>query len=406
MYGPSSAAPPRAMFKPRGHGGGQIGRPPIEDLPPHLRMMFEPRPIPLFVKNEKKKEYPPYSGISNYLALFETEAPIVSDINTISDNINKKLQLRLQKENLNKEKNDLLANDWDPHRNDKATTDAFSTLFVARLAYDTNEKKLKREFEQYGNIKNIRLVNDLQGKSRGYAFIEFESEEDMKLAYKRVDGKKIDGRRVIVDVERGRTVRNWRPLRLGGGLGGRKAKRSKRDIENEIIRNQNNLISTTITTNTASSNNYRGREDRRDDRREDRRDDKKVDRRDDRREDKRDDRREDRRPRSPRRENSRDRYEKKDKDSYSSYRPGLGYSDRGSDRQVDRQVDKPLDRSIDRPIDRVVDRGIDRGADRGVDRDRGRGDRREDRYDRSYNDRGNDKRPRYDSRERGRDSRR
>ena len=33
------------------------------------------------------------------------------------------------------------------------------------------------------------------------------------------DGKKIDGRRVLVDVERGRTVRNWRPRRLAGGLG-------------------------------------------------------------------------------------------------------------------------------------------------------------------------------------------
>ena len=39
-------------------------------------------------------------------------------------------------------------------------------------------------------------------------------------AYKHADGKKIDGRRVLVDVERGRTVKGWRPRRLGGGLGG------------------------------------------------------------------------------------------------------------------------------------------------------------------------------------------
>jgi hypothetical protein len=30
---------------------------------------------------------------------------------------------------------------------------------------------------------------------------------------------KVDSRRVVVDVERGRTVPNWRPRRLGGGLG-------------------------------------------------------------------------------------------------------------------------------------------------------------------------------------------
>lgn len=39
-------------------------------------------------------------------------------------------------------------------------------------------------------------------------------------AYKSADGKKIDKRRVIVDVERGRTVKGWRPRRLGGGMGG------------------------------------------------------------------------------------------------------------------------------------------------------------------------------------------
>lgn len=44
---------------------------------------------------------------------------------------------------------------------------------------------------------------------RRYAFVEYENEDDMRIAYKRGDGRKIDGRRVIVDVERGRTVRNW-----------------------------------------------------------------------------------------------------------------------------------------------------------------------------------------------------
>ena len=34
-------------------------------------------------------------------------------------------------------------------------------------------------------------------------------------AYKHADGKKIDGRRIVVDVERGRTVKTWKPRRLG-----------------------------------------------------------------------------------------------------------------------------------------------------------------------------------------------
>lgn len=83
---------------------------------------------------------------------------------------------------------------------------AYLTLFVGRLSYETNEKKLRREFEQYGAIKRVVVVQDLDGKPRGYAFIEFEKEEDLMSAYKKSDGKKVDGRRIVVDVERGRCV--------------------------------------------------------------------------------------------------------------------------------------------------------------------------------------------------------
>ncbi len=37
----------------------------------------------------------------------------------------------------------------------------------------------------------------------------------MKAAYRSADGKKIDGKRIIVDVERGRLSRNWKPRSLG-----------------------------------------------------------------------------------------------------------------------------------------------------------------------------------------------
>ena len=37
----------------------------------------------------------------------------------------------------------------------------------------------------------------------------------LTAAYKHADGKKIDGRRVLVDVERARTVKGWLPRRLG-----------------------------------------------------------------------------------------------------------------------------------------------------------------------------------------------
>merc|ERR1719382_2183116 len=76
------------------------------------------------------------------------------------------------------------------------------------------------------------MIYDQKGKPRGYAFIEYEHERDLKNAYKQGDGKKIDGRRVMGDVERGRTVEGWLPRRLGGGRGpGRVGKPSKKKLK-------------------------------------------------------------------------------------------------------------------------------------------------------------------------------
>ena len=42
------------------------------------------------------------------------------------------------------------------------------------------DKDLRREFETYGAVERVRIVRDKQGRSRGYAFVIFERERDMK----------------------------------------------------------------------------------------------------------------------------------------------------------------------------------------------------------------------------------
>ncbi|CAB4032355.1 U1 small nuclear ribonucleo 70 kDa-like, partial [Paramuricea clavata] len=70
--------------------------------------------------------------------------------------------------------------EWDPHTDPNAVTDAFKTLFIGRLNYDTSENKLRREMEIYGPVKSIQMVNNTTtGKPRGFAFVEFEHERDM-----------------------------------------------------------------------------------------------------------------------------------------------------------------------------------------------------------------------------------
>lgn len=103
------------------------------------------------------------------------------------------------------------------------TKEAYKTLFVSRLSYSVSADDLKSEFSYYGPVSHVVLVKDKLDVSRGYAFVEFEHSADLTEAYKDADGRKINGRRILVDVERGRTVKNWLPRRLGGGLGATRA---------------------------------------------------------------------------------------------------------------------------------------------------------------------------------------
>ncbi|GAA6061525.1 hypothetical protein JCM10212_004515 [Sporobolomyces blumeae] len=115
-----------------------------------------------------------------------------------------------------------MAKKYDPAADEEICGDPYKTLFVGRIPLDVTEKELLREFEIYGPLERIRLVTDPEtGKSKGYAFMVYERERDMKAAYKDADGLKMHGKRLLIDVERGRTVKGWKPRRLGGGLGGR-----------------------------------------------------------------------------------------------------------------------------------------------------------------------------------------
>ncbi|KAL3231006.1 Uncharacterized protein RNJ44_00645 [Nakaseomyces bracarensis] len=152
---------------------------------------------------------------------------------------------RRQKEHAAQVRNDL--QHWDPHNDVNLNgTDPYRTVFVGRLPYATDELTLQKVFSKYGEIVRVRVVrqrvsqegskqkyNQKQeqkqkqigdAKSRGYAFIVFKEQDAARICTRDIGvhrGIEIDGRRCIVDIERGRTVKFFKPRRLGGGLGGR-----------------------------------------------------------------------------------------------------------------------------------------------------------------------------------------
>ncbi|XP_045585399.1 U1 small nuclear ribonucleoprotein 70 kDa isoform X2 [Procambarus clarkii] len=193
-------------------------------LPPNLLALFAPRdPIPYLPPVDKltwEKRTDGYSGLANLILKFEDpkDTPPPTRVETREERLERKRREKAEQMQYKLEQEIAL---WDPHNSESATGDPYKTLFVSRINYDTSESKLRREFEIYGPIKKIVMVHNIKtGKPRGYAFIEYEHERDMHSAYKHADGKKIDNRRVLVDVERARTVKGWLSRRLGGGLGG------------------------------------------------------------------------------------------------------------------------------------------------------------------------------------------
>ncbi|KNC83245.1 hypothetical protein SARC_04501 [Sphaeroforma arctica JP610] len=197
-------------------------------LPPQLMQYFAPRLAleykPPADKLPLDRKHVELTGIASFVSLFEdpkdTPAPTVGE-----DPEAKLKRLRDEKKEKNEKRIAEEIANWNPKEENKdvKTLDAFKTLFVAKLNYTTSDYTLRREFEQYGEIAKVVVTKSaIDHKPRGYAFIEFVKESDMRSAYKRADGMKIDGRRVAVDVERGRTVKGWKPRRFGGGLGGRK----------------------------------------------------------------------------------------------------------------------------------------------------------------------------------------
>ncbi|NWW88004.1 BOLL protein, partial [Rhynochetos jubatus] len=51
-------------------------------------------------------------------------------------------------------------------------------IFVGGIDFKTNESDLRKFFAQYGSVKEVKIVNDRAGVSKGYGFVTFETQED------------------------------------------------------------------------------------------------------------------------------------------------------------------------------------------------------------------------------------
>ncbi|PRP96555.1 RNA recognition motif protein [Enhygromyxa salina] len=87
-------------------------------------------------------------------------------------------------------------------------------LFVGSLSWNTDDHALRAAFEQFGPVEDAKVINDRDtGRSRGFGFVTFASEEDAAKAMEEMNGATLDGRTLNVNEAKERE-------RRGGGGGG------------------------------------------------------------------------------------------------------------------------------------------------------------------------------------------
>lgn len=76
-------------------------------------------------------------------------------------------------------------------------------LYVGNLPFSYTEDELKELFSEFGTVAHVKLITDREtGRSRGFGFVEFESDEEADKAIAAVNGRDMGGRALIVNEAR------------------------------------------------------------------------------------------------------------------------------------------------------------------------------------------------------------
>ncbi len=86
-------------------------------------------------------------------------------------------------------------------------------IYVGNLNYDTTEATLRELFGEHGQVVSVNVIMDqYSGRSKGFAFVEMDSEQSANAAIAALNGKEVDGRAL--------KIAEARPRGAGGGMGG------------------------------------------------------------------------------------------------------------------------------------------------------------------------------------------
>ncbi len=91
-------------------------------------------------------------------------------------------------------------------------------LYVGNLSYDTSSSDLEQLVAAHGTVVSAEVIMDrATGRSKGFGFVEMESESDAQAAIEALNGQMHGGRALTFNEAKPRAPR---PGGGGGGRGG------------------------------------------------------------------------------------------------------------------------------------------------------------------------------------------
>jgi len=84
-------------------------------------------------------------------------------------------------------------------------------LFVGNLPYSMTDADLETTFSEFGTVVSATVIRDRDtGRSRGFGFVEMDTEDEAMAAQQGVDGLEVEGRKLRVNEAQPRRQRQPR----------------------------------------------------------------------------------------------------------------------------------------------------------------------------------------------------
>jgi cold-inducible RNA-binding protein len=94
-------------------------------------------------------------------------------------------------------------------------------LYVGNLTYSVTQSNLEEWFAQYGTVQSAQVITDREtGRSKGFGFVEMDSDAQAQAAIQGLNDEEHDGRRLTVNEAKPREPRTGGYAAGGGGGGG------------------------------------------------------------------------------------------------------------------------------------------------------------------------------------------